>query len=168
MARTQIRVHSCGHWTRISVLFRRRTLPEFSFVFFTLSTAGISLRRTNSAGLDVVLLRVSWMCSFLNYKKKVPEKSIWKVNGTRLTESFHWKVSKTSSISIILQMIPSLNQKLLIMSFIFPEWLTWSWGSIIRGHRRPLVTNIAFSMDTYKVQNVKQLVKHTPVLYYAR
>ena len=42
--------------------------------FLTLSIAGISLRRTNSAGPDVVLLRVSWMCSFLNCRKESSRK----------------------------------------------------------------------------------------------
>ena len=39
-----------------------------------LSTAGISLRRTNSAGPDVVLLRVSWLCSFFKLQKKSSRK----------------------------------------------------------------------------------------------
>ena len=97
----------------------------------TLSTAGISLRRTNSAGPDVVLLRVSWMCSFLNYKKKVPEKSIWKVNGTRLTQSFHWKVSKTSSKSSD----DTQPQPIIVNYVIYFPWVT---DLILRvNHQRP-------------------------------
>ena len=131
--------------------------------FFTLSTAGISLRRTNRAGPDVVLLRVSWMCSFLNYRKK----SSWKIRLEGKWNSTIWVVS-LESFQNFLDLHNSSDdtqpQPVTVNYVIYFPWLTWSWGSIIRGHRRPLVTKIAFSMDTYKVQNVKQLVKHASVL----
>ena len=47
----------------------------------------------------------------------------------------------------------------IFLSRKFVSSLTWSWGSIIKGQRRPRVTKMAFSIDTCRKHNINVITK---------